>query len=252
MCRACYGRVHQRKVTTPRVAAVSEAGRRSSSPQEQMARASLEPWQDLTAPIKSIIKVMGCRSRSSLPSRPPSRVRHPVPLVAPCSNSSDLPMRLLNTGAHRVLVPCRRDCDPASFTDPADVREKPVEEELVEYLVYGKYCRDDRPDSSFLSKRWHALDDLVEHAGVQNTEEQVAEWEEANISRRKETMQSITAEGAGGGPRHGMREGEGEGGEGEHEDEAEEGGAEGVAARAAIAARQKRQRVQELQRASEQ
>eukprot|EP00966_Prymnesium_polylepis_P197703 4581392-Prymnesium_polylepis.1 len=56
ICRACYGRVNQRKVITARVAAVSEAGRRLSPQVEQTARASLEPWQDLTAPIKSIIK----------------------------------------------------------------------------------------------------------------------------------------------------------------------------------------------------
>eukprot|EP00966_Prymnesium_polylepis_P091707 2122814-Prymnesium_polylepis.1 len=157
-------------------------------------------------------------------------------------------MRLLTTGAHRVLVRCRRDCDPSSFTDPVDMREKPTEvDELVEYLVYGSYCRDDRPDAEFFSKRWHALDDLVEEAGMENTEQKISEWEAAVIDRRKKKLESLKADGE---RRAAQPEAEGEEGrEGEEEEGrvrvGSSGGAGSLAARATAAARDKRQRVRD-------
>ena len=62
----------------------------------------------------------------------------------------------------------RRDCDPSRFTDPAELREEPSEVEVVdEYLIYGTFCRADRPSATgdFLLKRWCTLEHLVEHAG---------------------------------------------------------------------------------------
>ena len=86
----------------------------------------------------------------------------------------------------------RRECDPSNFTDPAELREKPLEEELEqEYLIYGTFTREDRPDGAFLSKRWLALDDLYEHVGAGLVQTKIGEWETAKVTRRERKVAQI-------------------------------------------------------------
>ena len=79
-----------------------------------------------------------------------------------------------------------RDCDPATYTDPADLRSEPIETELdLEYLVYGLFERSDRPDGAFLSKRWVPLEQLLESGGLGTLQAKIGEWEASRAARQK-------------------------------------------------------------------
>ena len=85
----------------------------------------------------------------------------------------------------------RRDCDPATYTDPADLRSEPVEEEFdLEYLVYGLFERPDRPDGAFLSKRWVPFKQLLEAGGLGNLETKIGVWEESRKARERATVEA--------------------------------------------------------------
>ena len=78
------------------------------------------------------------------------------------------------------------DCDPATYTDPADLRSEPIETELdLEYLVYGLFERPDRPDGAFLSKRWVPLAELLESGGLGTLQAKIGEWEASRAARQK-------------------------------------------------------------------
>ena len=78
-----------------------------------------------------------------------------------------------------------RDCDPATYTDPADLRSEPVEEEFdLEYLVYGLFERPDRPDGAFLSKRWVPFENLLEAGGLGNLQAKIGEWDASRAARQ--------------------------------------------------------------------
>ena len=88
--------------------------------------------------------------------------------------------------------PARRDCDPTTFTDPADLRTEPIEAELeLEYLIYGLFERSDRPDGAFLSKRWVRLDDLLEHVGLGVMESKIKEWAGSRAARQQAAIDAV-------------------------------------------------------------
>ena len=147
----------------------------------------------------------------------------------------------------------RRDCDPATYTDPADLRSKPVEEEIdLEYLVYGLFERPDRPDGAFLSKRWVRFEDLLEAGGVGNLEAKITEWNASRAARQSAAENAVfeAAERAqrsdsgsdsreDSGSDSGSNDGEGE--EGEEEEEGEQA-AEGMATLAQMCERGNKRR----------
>jgi hypothetical protein len=122
-----------------------------------------------------------------------------------------------------------RDCDPATYTDPADLRSEPIETELdLEYLVYGLFERSDRPDGAFLSKRWVPLEQLLESGGLGTLQAKIGEWEASRAARQKALVDAAFDAAAKAVDRaNGSDSGSDSGSDAEEGEEGEEGGQDG-------------------------
>ena len=83
--------------------------------------------------------------------------------------------------------------DPSQAAEAADLREPLDDDEIeLEYLVFGRFARDDRPNElGFYSTRWCTLDHLVQHVGMGQIDEKVSAWRTAATTRAREQLNEL-------------------------------------------------------------
>ena len=83
--------------------------------------------------------------------------------------------------------------DPSKAAEPADLREPLDDDEIeLEYLVFGRFARLDRPNElGFYSTRWCTLDNLVEHLGMGQIDEKVSAWRAAASAHAREKLTEL-------------------------------------------------------------
>ena len=83
--------------------------------------------------------------------------------------------------------------DPSKASEPADLREPLADDQIeLEYEVFGRFARADRPDSyGLMSTRWLSIEHLVEHVGLGKLKQMIAMWQEDVVKRSAQRVAEL-------------------------------------------------------------